>query len=607
MAAQSSGGNMTITSVIDSLEKLMERKNIPGLMLTIIKNDSVSYSGGLGLQDKERNLKADENTLFRLGSVTKSFVALGILRLIKEGKFSLDDEVKKLAPEVVFDNAWEPGHPVRVRHLLSHTAGFDDMHFRELYNTTENPDFPLEKVLQMSPATLRVRWQPGTRYSYSNPGWTIAGYLIEKFSGVPYDEYITREVLLPLGMVSSNFESVPSGEQYAKGYNDKGKEVPFLPIYHRPAGAFNSNAKDMTNWLQFFLRNVKADTTLLLTESELTLMEEPIYTVTDVAGLTTGYGLGNYTFDKGLPLQFHGHDGGIDGFISAYAYNRQHGLGFAISNNGSAGMADLVNLIKAFLTQELPKTQPEYIPLDAVAMQPFLGFYTFKASRNQLFAFSDRLFASCDVTIDNDTLYLKTFGQDRYPVLPVKNSKGKGMLFAGVRDQYASHVFTLDANGQPVMGSSAVGNYLEKADYSGVLTKRILLFGSLSFLLVAIFATVVWFIFAIRKTLTWTDFFKRSVPSVAGVAVILVMLGMLNTLTHLEEAGMPNTYSLMIYLGTWVVIFCAFLSARFAIMSFKAGKQLAFSIFYVFLAFSTVMMALFIYDAGWMGLKMWEY
>lgn len=594
----------TVPALLDSLELLMKRQHIPGLMLTLVKDDSVIYQGGLGYKDLKDSLRADEETLFRLGSITKSFVALGVLKLVKEGKFSLEDEVKKIAPEVAFENPYEPAHPVRVKHLLSHTAGFDDMHFRELYNTSEEAVFPLDKVIALSPQTLRVRWQPGTRFAYSNPGWTIAGYLIEKFSEQPYDAYIMSEILRPIGMEASNFNSVPEGPQYARGYKGRGEEVPFLPIYHRPAGAFNSNAREMALWLKFLLS--KGDTLPVFSPADIAFAEQPLYTLANRAGLPVGYGLGNYTYDSSFPVQFHGHDGGIDGFVSSYGYNREHGIAYAISNNGTQGVGQLVNLLKNFLTRNMEKRVPAPVVLDKEQMRQFEGLYVFKASRNQLFSFLDRLLGSCQVEIENDTLRLKYFAKPAFPVFPVENKSGDGYLFRAKDEVFPSHVF-FQADGKNLMATGGVGNYLEQTASSGIYIKRGLFFSSIALLLSAVMGALVWLIFAIRKSISWAEFARRVVPAVAAVAIFFIVLGMVNSLSNLANAGQINSDNLGIYLGSWVVLFCALFAVRFGIMNFKTGKGMAFSIYYIFLAASTVVMALFLYDAGWMGLKLWEY
>lgn len=607
MASSPFQERLELPQVIDSLEQLMDRHGMPGLMVSIVRGDSVLFEGGLGIKNVSTGERADGKTLFRLGSITKSFVALGVLSLVEEGKFSLDDEVKKLAPELEFENPFEDRQPVLVKHLLSHTAGFDDMHLNEIYNTTDQPDYPLGEVLKRNPNALRVRWLPGSRYAYSNPGWTIAGYLIEKFSGGPYDDYITEKILKPVGMHSSNFRSVPEGQAYARGYKSEKEEVPFLPIYHRPAGAFNSHAEDMSRFLRFMINDGAADSLQVVAKHVVALMEKPVYTLAARAGLPVGYGLGNYTFDKSLPVQFHGHDGGIDGFVSSYGYNRELQIGFALSNNAGKGMGEMVNLLKKFLTRDAEAQAPPVAPLDARAMQEYVGYYVFKASRNQLFAFVDRLVNTCEVTMENDTVYLKPFAKDRFAVVPVANPGNEGLAFRGLSDQLASHVFMKNEEGKPVMATSAVGNYLEQTSYSGVLVKRMLFAGSVALLLSALVATVVWLIFAFSKSISWVELMKRAVPGISAIAIILVFVGVISTLNDLPRAGEASLGAMLVYAGTWVTLFSALLSTRFGIMNFKTGKKLPFSIYYLLLAFSCVMMAMFLYDAGWVGLKLWRY
>ncbi len=606
-SAQSQNSKTSLVALVDSLEVLMNKRHIPGMTLTIIKGDSTEFSGGLGVMDTETNAKVDENTLFRLGSITKSFVALGVLKLVKEGKFSLEDEVKVIAPEIEFENSFGADYPVKVKHLLSHTAGFDDMHLNEVYNTSDTIVYPLLKVLQQHTSSLKVRWQPGTRYSYSNPGWTVAGYLIEKYSGLPYDQFIEKNVLEPAGMVASNFNSVPDGPAYSKAYNEQGEEVPFLPIYHRPAGAFNSNANDMEKFLSICLKRGANDSVEVVAADQLDLMERPVYTLANQAGLPVGYGLGNYTYDAAFPVSFHGHDGGIDGFVSSYGYNSDHGIAYAISNNAGQGMGEFVNLIKQYLVKDIPKILPQVIAMEPSIMNEYEGYYLFKASRNQIFSFIDRLFGTCEVAVENDTLYIQKFMSDRFPVLPVANSNGQGLLFRGVNDVVPSHIFTKNAQGVPVMATSAIGNYLEKVNYGGIVTRRILLGLSLVLLLSSLVATLIWLIFAVQKSILWPEFFRRMIPSLVPIGLIMVVFGFSNILNNLSAAGEANFNGGLVYLGTWVILFSTFISTRFGIMHFKTGQKTSFSVYYLLLAFSCVMITLFLYDAGWMGLKVWEY
>ncbi|HMC85672.1 MAG TPA: serine hydrolase domain-containing protein, partial [Chitinophagaceae bacterium] len=118
---------LSIKQLADSIQSIVNSDHVPGLMVGITNKDSAIFSGGFGYADVKTNRPVNGSTLFRLGSITKMFISLSILKLVQEGKLHLDDELKKVAPEVPFQNKWEQTHPVRIVNLLEHTAGFDDM------------------------------------------------------------------------------------------------------------------------------------------------------------------------------------------------------------------------------------------------------------------------------------------------------------------------------------------------------------------------------------------------------------------------------------------------------------------------------------------------
>ena len=196
-------------SQIDSLkatvDSLLKENEIPGASIALVNKDSVIWSGGIGYANYEDQEQATATQLFRVGSVSKSFVAMGILQLVEEGELSLNEKVQKLVPEIKIKNPWRETDPVRIKHLLEHTAGFDDMHFSEFINVNDNPRMPLEEALAITPASRVVRWKPGTRFSYSNPGYGVAGYIIEKVTGQRYEQYLKEQVLEPIGMDQSSF------------------------------------------------------------------------------------------------------------------------------------------------------------------------------------------------------------------------------------------------------------------------------------------------------------------------------------------------------------------------------------------------------------------
>ena len=152
-------------------------------MLAIVTKDTTLFVGGLGASSLEAKQPATQQILFPMASITKTFMALAILRLVEQGKLSFNDELKAVAPEVPFRNAWETSHPVRIINLLEHTAGFDDMHFNALFNTG-GPASEFQAVTRYRNSMV-CRWYPGERMAYCNTDYVILGYLIEKLAGKP--------------------------------------------------------------------------------------------------------------------------------------------------------------------------------------------------------------------------------------------------------------------------------------------------------------------------------------------------------------------------------------------------------------------------------------
>ena len=113
------------------LENVLKEMHVPGMSIAIVHRDGPEWIAGLGKADLANDRSATATTLFRIGSVSKGFISLAVLKLVDEGKLSLEDPVQKLAPEVWFDNKWEASDPVRIVHLLENTTGWDDMHLRE--------------------------------------------------------------------------------------------------------------------------------------------------------------------------------------------------------------------------------------------------------------------------------------------------------------------------------------------------------------------------------------------------------------------------------------------------------------------------------------------
>ncbi|MCX8168640.1 MAG: serine hydrolase [Candidatus Methanomethylicia archaeon] len=187
---------------------LMKTFKIPGFSISIVDKNRILYSEGFGYRNLERFLPASPNTLYGLGSTTKSFVALSIMQLVETGRLSLDDPVSNYVPLKI----GLKGKPIRIRHLLSHSSGIPDLGTSTILLQSGigfHMGIPLASVNDfyrfINDAQNEIVDEPGKRYFYLNEGYRMLGHIIQKVSGLPFHIYVTENVLKPLKMFRSTF------------------------------------------------------------------------------------------------------------------------------------------------------------------------------------------------------------------------------------------------------------------------------------------------------------------------------------------------------------------------------------------------------------------
>ncbi|MEG1681846.1 MAG: serine hydrolase, partial [Stenotrophomonas sp.] len=187
------------------MQRIIDEEGLQGVVWTTVSADGSAASGAAGVRDAVTLLPMQAYTRVHVGSVTKAVLALGVLRMISQGRLSLETPVTQVVPAIGFDNPWESTHPVRVRHLLAHTAGLENLKLGQFFSLKATADVPLAIASGTDRAPLRVLSQPGSRFSYSNLGYTVLGQVIEAVSGERYETWMDREVLAVLGMRDSTF------------------------------------------------------------------------------------------------------------------------------------------------------------------------------------------------------------------------------------------------------------------------------------------------------------------------------------------------------------------------------------------------------------------
>src|ERR1043166_9618615 len=316
---------------------------------------------GYGFANLEWQIPNAPTTKFRLGSITKQFTAASILLLEERGKLKTDDLVKKYMPDA--PAAWDK---VTIFHLLTHTSGIPSF--------TGFPDFPTRQLQAMTPQQL-VDWfrdkplefEPGTKWNYSNSGYVLLGYLIEKISGQSYADFVQQNIFTPLGMKDSGYDSNSAIiEHRAAGYAP-GKNGPENAGYVNmtvplSAGALYYTTEDLLRWEQGLFGGK------LLTPASLAKMTTPFKE--------------NYAFGLGVSTEgghkVIAHNGGIQGFNTSLAYYPDDKLVVAVLGNLNGGAPDEIanSLGKVAIGEKviLP-TERKEITLPPQSLQKYVGNY----------------------------------------------------------------------------------------------------------------------------------------------------------------------------------------------------------------------------------------
>jgi CubicO group peptidase (beta-lactamase class C family) len=344
----------------------MEALHIPGAVFILVKDGETFFTKGYGLADLEsqRPVIPDE-TLFRVGSVSKLFTATAIMQLVEQGRLNLDQDVNNYLDDFQLPDDYP--NPVTVANLLTHTGGFDE---RLTGTGVRSPSelAPLGQYLadNMPPRVM----PPGDAISYSNHGYTLAGYLVEEISGMPFDQYIEENVLRPLDMNHSSFRQPLRPElasDLAVGYvyTTDYQVMPVEYLNIAPAGSLHATATDMAHFMIAHLQNGRyEDTRILEAETAQEMHQQQFTHHPQLAGWTYGF---HEHIENGQRAIAHGGD--VTGFSSLLFLLPEQNLGFFVSFNASVsvlfGLGDpREELVSRFLDRYYP------VPEEPASHQP---------------------------------------------------------------------------------------------------------------------------------------------------------------------------------------------------------------------------------------------
>jgi CubicO group peptidase (beta-lactamase class C family) len=348
--------------------------NIPGAAVVVIEENAVVFSRNYGVRDLASKAPVTAETVFRAGSITKTFTSLLAMTWVAEGKLDLDAKLADVAPDLGFDNPWEASAPVRIVNLLEHTSGWRDLTFADVVKQV--PDSTGGEVA--STRRLRVsRWPPGRSMAYTSVGPGVVGVVLERLGAAPFATQVHDRILAPLGMTNSGLALTPQLEaQLSKSYDHDGvTEIPYHGLGLAAAGSLLTTASDLARLVLFMnARGQTPNGAQLLSPAAIDRMEHPTSTLAAKAGLELGYGLGVFYAPQENFIVF-GHNGAIDGFEAAYVYWPAARKGFVLMVNGGTGNDDALALLSRYVGRDYRPSLPSEVAVDPVSFARALGFY----------------------------------------------------------------------------------------------------------------------------------------------------------------------------------------------------------------------------------------
>lgn len=331
----------------------LQRADIAGAVVVVVKDGEVLAQKGFGYADVAARKPVDPNlTLFRPGSISKLFTWTAVMQLVEQGKLDLDTDVNTYLD---FEIPERDGGPVTLRHIMTHTAGFEEQ-LKELMGVEGAIDATLgEHLRDWVPTRI---FPVGTTPAYSNYATALAGYIVERTAGVPFDNYLEEHIFEPLGMENSTFRQ-PLPErlkpQMSRGYERASQDAqPFEIVGVAPAGSLSASGADMAKFMIAHLQKGAFGSSRILQESTAEQMHTTALTLLPrVHRMLLGFYEQNYNGRRII-----GHGGDTNWFHSDLCLFIDDGVGLFISMN-SAGKDGATNDIRSTL---LEKFADRYLP-----------------------------------------------------------------------------------------------------------------------------------------------------------------------------------------------------------------------------------------------------
>ena len=359
-----------------AFEVQRQQHQLAGAIVAVVQDGEVLFKQGYGYADiASRDPANADQSLFRIASITKTFVWTAVMQLVERGQLDLDADVNAYLDFAIPDT-YEV--PITLKHLMTHTPGFEESGTGGFRENVEDI-VPLGAYLA-SHTPARVR-PPGEYVSYSNYGTALAGYIVGRVSGMPWEQYIESNILDPLAMSNTNIRTpvrIDLEPKLATGYTYSAGDFVAQPYWHEmeaPAGIISTTADDMTRFMLAHLQNGTHNGATILRPDTVQRMRSVLHRHHAMAApMLHGF----FQTERNGIIRF-GHGGDVNQFHSQMQLVPEQQLGIFVSFNSDPGSAARSGLVNAFFNRFFPVPRPTPIEASAALaekLDEYTGSYT---------------------------------------------------------------------------------------------------------------------------------------------------------------------------------------------------------------------------------------
>lgn len=577
------------------IQKILDEHKVPGAAVALISKKSLIWMETFGKADIKSNRPVTKNTLFGIGSISKTFLSIAAMVAQEKGFLDIHDPIKQAIPSLPISNEWSSTDPVRLVHLLEHTSGFDEAHFNLFAQANASTPFP--EVMNLSQEALTSRWKSGTYYAYNNLGAGLAAYVIEEQVDQPFEDFVTQHILLPLNMERATYH--PKRTDIAVGYagTDYTAE-PFPSLPQWPAGSLVTSIEDMSDLVRMFLNDGTFEGKQILAPSSISKMETPESSIRAEKGIRYSYGKGLRGKFKNERL-FYGHDGSYGGFLSEFGYSRELGLGYVILINNRDGNKAIKAIKQELLKDFIPEQEPDSLPVSEAnigQLRSIPGCYQPISSTAEITHLAMRLIDLQCVVEEDGELYQKSIIGNRQPLIHVRDKQ-----FRRLGEPIATSVFVKMQDGKV--------HWLDETAYQQIPAwwayVQFYIAAACLFIIVLAFITLL-FLIPIRIFKKRNNLLLQLLPFMA----ICCLIGMIISIVTLyDPAKLYSSGAVLFFVFGWLFLlfsFAGFLQlCRTLYQKIKLNSWIKYHTLFTSLACCAV--ATYLLYWGIIGLTLWNY